>query len=130
SVIRSARRRWMGPSRRGAGSNWQGGHFRRCGSGRRDLFSTRPARDEWTTRKINWGTQKLAGGCLRPQLLHLIAQQDGLGNFTHRLASLAALALHHAIGLVLINGEFALEHALGAVDCFAGFQAVGELDVF
>jgi hypothetical protein len=52
----------------------------------------------------------------------LVVQNNGLRNFFHGLPHLLALALHGAIRFVLVNSQFALQDALGALHKLSSFQ--------
>ena len=62
--------------------------------------------------------------------LEFLAQDDGFGNFLHRLASLAALFLQRKVRIFLGHAQIALQDPLGALDDFAGLKALGELEIF
>src|SRR4029077_16638893 len=73
---------------------------------------------------------------LKPVLLihqpasYIFAQDDGLGNFLHGFAPLAALALDGEIGFLFGDLEFALENPLSAFDELARFELFREVHVF
>ena len=50
----------------------------------------------------------------------VIAQDDGFGNFLHRFAFLAALALQGKVSLLFVETQIALQNSFGALDDFSG----------
>jgi len=57
---------------------------------------------------------------------YFVAQHNRLGNFLHRFALLAALALERQVGLLFVQSQIALQNAFGAFHDLASLELFGE----
>src|SRR6202034_682667 len=75
---------------------------------------------------MNHGDESVLCGLKLRVATDVIAENDCLGDFLHRLALLPALALESEIGLLLVHSQVALQDTFRALDDFASLQLFGE----
>jgi hypothetical protein len=61
---------------------------------------------------------------------HIVGEQNGIGDFAHGFATVAALALQRVVGALLVQPQVALENRFRFVDDAPSFQPLGELKDF
>jgi hypothetical protein len=80
-------------------------------------------RFKWCAAPLNYASSRQrTPEWLFRAAFQFVVQNNGLRDFFHGLAHLLALTLDGAIGLVLVDSQFALQDSLGALHKLSGFQ--------